>query len=96
MPAHFLASPTAQLTFRNNYNLEFASGDPTLGYDGGVLEIKIGAGSFQDIIAAGGSFVSGGYNRTISTGFSSPIAGRPAWGKSAVTQTIVNFRQRQG
>ena len=48
-------------------------------YDGGVLEIKIGAGSFTDILAAGGSFVSGGYNGTISTAYSNPLAGRQAW-----------------
>ena len=27
----------------------------------------------------GGSFVANGYNGTISTGFGSPIGGRPAW-----------------
>src|SRR6267154_1911193 len=35
------------------------------GLDGGVLEIKIGGGSYTDIVAAGGSFVSGGYNATL-------------------------------
>jgi subtilisin-like proprotein convertase family protein len=63
---------SARLSFRNNYNLES-------GFDGGVLEISIGGGAFQDILAAGGSFVAGGYNGTISTGFSSGIAGRQAW-----------------
>src|SRR4029453_10111690 len=52
-------------------------------YDGCVLEIKIGIGAFQDIIAAGGSFVTGGYTGTISTGLSSPIAGAPAAGRRA-------------
>ena len=28
------------------------------------LEIAIGASGFQDIIAAGGSFINGAYNRT--------------------------------
>ncbi len=53
----------AQLAFRNNYNLE--TGPGTDGYDGGVLEISVGTNAFADIIAAGGSFVSGGYNSVI-------------------------------
>jgi uncharacterized repeat protein (TIGR01451 family) len=61
-----------QLYFRHNYNLES-------GRDGGVLEISIAGGAFTDIITAGGSFGLGGYNGTISTGFLSPIGGRPAW-----------------
>jgi len=75
-PAFALPAGSAQLTFRNNYNLEAGS---TTGYDGGVLEIAINNGAFNDILAAGGSFVSGGYNGTIATRFSSPIAGRNAW-----------------
>jgi len=65
---------TSQLTFRNLYNLEN-------GFDGEVLEIRIGAGAFQDILAAGGSFASGGYNGTISNepANQSPIQGRAAW-----------------
>lgn len=77
----------AQLTFRNYYNTE-------AGYDGGVLEISspnISGGAFTDILAAGGSFVSGGYNQAISSNFHSPIAGRQAWsGKSVgyITTTV--------
>ncbi|MEK6799281.1 MAG: carboxypeptidase regulatory-like domain-containing protein [Planctomycetota bacterium] len=66
----------AQLSFRNNYATES-------GYDGGVLEISINGGAFIDILAAGGSFVSGGYNRTLSTGFSNPLPGRQAWSGSS-------------
>jgi hypothetical protein len=73
-----ILSSSAKLTFRNNYSLE-ASSTPTVGYDGGVLEIKVGAGAFQDILAAGGSFAANGYTRTISSGFSNPFAGRQAW-----------------
>jgi hypothetical protein len=71
-PVFAITSPAAQLTFRNNYNTE-------AGFDGGVLEISINGGPFTDILAAGGSFVSGGYNRTLSTGFSNPLPGRQAW-----------------
>ena len=68
----FVAQPGSVLDFDNKHNLEST-------FDGAVLEIKIGAGAFTDIVTAGGSFVTGGYNATISTGFSSPIAGRAAW-----------------
>lgn len=68
-----------QLTFRHNFNLE-ASADPNVGFDGGVLEISTdGGNTFRDILAAGGSFVMGGYNRTIASARGSPIAGRQAW-----------------
>jgi hypothetical protein len=86
-----LVSPTipvpaagARLSFRNSFNTE-----PS--YDGGVLEIAIGAGGFQDIITAGGSFVSGGYVGTISTCCSNPLAGRPAWtgNSNGYTTTVV-------
>ena len=62
----------AILTFRNNYALED-------GRDGGVLEISLDGGPFEDILSAGGSFLQGGYNGSISTDFCSPIAGRDAW-----------------
>jgi uncharacterized repeat protein (TIGR01451 family) len=66
----------AQLTFRSSYGLEST-------FDGGVLEISIAGAAFQDIVAAGGSFVTGGYNATISSSFGSPIAGRQAWSGSS-------------
>ena len=54
--------------------------NPNLGFDGGVLELSTdGGNTFQDILAAGGSFFIGGYNRTISADRGSPIAGRRAW-----------------
>jgi hypothetical protein len=77
-------SPTAQLTFRRSNNLENT-------FDGMVLEISINGGAFADILTAGGSFVTGGYNGTISVNFGSPIAGRQAWtGNSGgfVTTTV--------
>jgi hypothetical protein len=72
----FVAPAGAVLDFENKINLEFSG---TTGFDGAVLEIKIGAGAFTDIVTAGGSFVSGGYTHTVAGTFSSPIAGRPAW-----------------
>ncbi|MGE5414745.1 MAG: S-layer homology domain-containing protein, partial [Syntrophomonadaceae bacterium] len=81
-----IATASAQLTFRNSYDLENT-------YDGGVLEMSIAGGAFQDVLAAGGAFVSGGYNGTISTAFSSPIAGRQAWtgNSSGYVTTVVTL-----
>ncbi|MBL0273456.1 MAG: hypothetical protein IPQ06_10390 [Chitinophagaceae bacterium] len=49
----------ARVSFANRYQLE-------TNWDGGVLEISINGGAYQDIIAAGGSFAAGGYSGTIS------------------------------
>ncbi len=71
-PSIPIQSDSAQLTFRQNLDLES-------GFDGGVLEISFGGGVFQDILDAGGSFVVGGYTHTVSSSFQSPILGRHAW-----------------
>ncbi len=83
-----IRSTNAQLTFKNFYNLE-ASGSS--GFDGGVLEIQIGNGAFNDILAAGGTFAAGGYNRTISSSFGNPLGGRAAWSGNShgfITTTV--------
>jgi hypothetical protein len=54
-----ITSASAQLAFKNFYNTEST-------WDGTVLEIQIGSGAFQDILVAGGSFVSGGYNTAMN------------------------------
>jgi hypothetical protein len=85
-----ITTASAQLTFRHTYNTEN-------NYDGGVLEIKIGAGAFQDILAAGGSFASGGYDDALlnfsgCSATPNPLALRPAWnGASAYRTTVVNL-----
>jgi hypothetical protein len=82
-----------QLTFRHNFNLEASEIDPNVGFDGGVLEISTdGGNTFQDILAAGGSFLMGGYNRTIANDRGSPIAGRQAWSGNSqgFVTTVVN------
>lgn len=85
--------PVGKISFRNSYNLEARTLDTVTGYDGGVLEIKIGSGSFTDILAAGGAFVSGGYNRTISSTGTNPLHGRQAWSgnSSGFTNTVVTL-----
>ena len=77
-----LTSPTipitvsgARLSFRHRWLFED-------GYDGGVVEIKIGAGAFQDILTAGGSFLSNGYNDVLAfnvTGCTNGLPRRNAW-----------------
>jgi uncharacterized repeat protein (TIGR01451 family) len=80
------------LSFRNNYNLEAKSGSTTA-YDGGLLEIKIGSGSFTDILSAGGTFVTGGYDHTISSAFNNPFKGRQVWSGNSggFISTVVNL-----
>ena len=89
----FFESCCVRLTFRHNFNLEASDLDPNLGFDGGVLELSTdGGNTFQDITAAGGNFVLGGYNRTIATDRGSPIAGRQAWSGNSggYITTVVN------
>ncbi|HVM62209.1 MAG TPA: DNA/RNA non-specific endonuclease [Verrucomicrobiae bacterium] len=92
-PVFAVNSSAAQLSFRHSYSLTANLTNNALGYDGGVLEIRIGSGSYTDILAAGGSFVSGDYNRTLSTSYANPLAGRAVWSGSsaAYTTTVVNL-----
>lgn len=85
-PALRLPHGGAQLVFRHNYDLES-------GYDGGVLEIKIGTNAFTDILAAGGSFIGGGYNKTLLSSGGSGLIGRRAWSGNSggYVTTIVNL-----
>jgi len=59
------------LSFFHHYDTES-------GWDGGVLEIRIGAGDWQDITTAGGSFLQGGYNLALA-GNNNPLAERSGW-----------------
>jgi hypothetical protein len=76
-----------QIFFWNNFSLQE-------GFDGGVLEISFDNGlTFHDILAAGGTFASGGYNGTISTCCGNPLAGRQAWtgNSSGFIETELNL-----
>lgn len=83
--ASFVPGVGARVTFSQNFAFE------TGGWDGGVMEISINGGPFQDIITAGGSFVSGGYTGLISTCCGNPLGGRNAWrdANGGFTTTIV-------
>jgi hypothetical protein len=62
-----------QVFFRNNFNFQD-------GFDGGVLEVSYDGGlTFEDVLAAGGTFVLGRYNVTINSCCGNPLAGRQAW-----------------
>src|SRR5439155_20845706 len=67
-PGLIITSASAQLSFRNNFDMEFSGGTY---WDGCVLEVSspnINGGTFTDITdpAVGGSFVTGGYTGIIS------------------------------
>lgn len=84
-PVISINSAEAELKFRNWYELETTFLRNRV-YDGAVLEIKIGANDWQDILDAGGRFLSGGYNDgLIDACCSNPLVGRRAWsGRSGI------------
>ena len=72
-PVFILNSSDAILNFRHKFDTE-------KDWDGGVLEISISGGPFQDIRAAGGTFITGGYNGAVrETASGTPIPGRNVW-----------------
>ncbi|HEX6739382.1 MAG TPA: hypothetical protein VF310_13980, partial [Vicinamibacteria bacterium] len=89
IPAAFVMS------FWHRYDTE-ASTTPTVGYDGYVLEYSLDGTTWTDILGAQGAvpanpsrFLMNGYNRTISSGFGSPLGGRQAWsGNSTAFQEV--------
>jgi uncharacterized repeat protein (TIGR01451 family) len=78
-PTFNVTTPSAVLTFRNSYATELNRTNASDGYDGGLLEISIGGGAFTDILAAGGSFATGGYNATLDATTGNPFGGRQSW-----------------
>ncbi len=92
-PSIPIVTPSAQLSFTMAYDTEIDPTVSTLGYDGGVLEIKIGKNAFVDILSAGGSFASGGYTRQIDSTGDNPLAGRQGWcgASGGFTPVVVNL-----
>ena len=94
-PTIAIATPSAQLVFRNNYDLEVNPYSPGEVLDGGVLEIQVGTNAFADILPAGGSFVTNGYNTTIapSSADDNPLPNRQCWSGNSVgfVTTMVNL-----
>lgn len=86
-PIFSVTTPNAEINFRNWYELETTFLRNRL-YDGSVLEVKIGISAWQDILAAGGTFLSGGYDGVIDGCCQNPLAGRLGWsGRSGLNQT---------
>lgn len=78
-----ITSATSTLAFRNRFATEAT-------WDGWVLDVSIGGGPFQDILAAGGSFVSGAYTGAMNA--QSPVGTRSAWnGTNAGVDTVINL-----
>ncbi len=76
-PVMPITAQAAIVTFSHRFNTE-------PGWDGGVLELSIGGGGFQDLIAAGGQFISNGYNGAMGVSQPNPLGGRAGWtGESA-------------
>jgi hypothetical protein len=98
-PSMTLPDGPSQLSFHQEFNLE-DTGDGA--FDGGVLDIRIGNGAFQDIVTAGGSFMTGGYTEEIercaggacdTVGEEDPLVGREAWSGQSddFLTTVVNL-----
>jgi hypothetical protein len=82
-PSFMVGTNSAKLTFRHSFQLERNSSDSSEAYDGAVLEISVAGGPYQDILAAGGTFETNGYLRTISTAHSNSLGGRQCWAGSS-------------
>jgi hypothetical protein len=90
-----VTSPTATLSFRNNFNTEMSGG---VFWDGYVLEVSspnINGGAFTDVTdpAVGGSIPTGGYTGEIDGTAENPLAGRMAWSGNSggYINTVVNL-----
>jgi hypothetical protein len=64
--------------------------------DGGILEIAVDGGVFNQVSAA--QILVGSYNGTVSSGSGNPLAGNPAWCGLAAEHTpvIVDLSQHAG
>jgi hypothetical protein len=92
-PSIVLPAGPSVLSFAHSYDLETNTASATDGFDGGVLDIKVGTNAFADILAAGGTFVAKGYDHTINNGFGNPLGGRQGWSGTSpgFVTTVVNL-----
>jgi len=58
------------------------------GYDGGVLEVSTDGVTWVDVEVAGGIFLTGGYDDSVSAYSSNPLAGREFWAGSGSLQEV--------
>ncbi|MBS1789304.1 MAG: exo-alpha-sialidase [Acidobacteria bacterium] len=93
----FGVNANTTLSFWHTFNFETNAGGTTF-YDGGTLEYSTNGGSSWTVMPDA-AFTAGGFNATISTGFSNPIGGLRAWGGGtigAMTQVTVNLASLAG
>jgi len=78
------ATGSATITFHHSYVLWAPDpSDQANGvYSGGVLEVSINGGAFQDIVVAGGSFGAGGYSAQLDPTLDNPLMQPPQLGRS--------------
>ena len=89
-----ISSASAVLSFRNNFNTEHDPPPAEVFWDGYVLEVSTdGGGTYNDIIDAGGVFVSGPYTGEIDGTAGNPLAGRMAWSGNSggYIDTVINL-----
>jgi hypothetical protein len=89
-PVFPVTSRGAKLTFRNKYDLE-ATFLRNKFYDGAVLEIRYNRGQWRDILQAGGSFETGGYDGVIDEFHQNPLSRRLAWSSKSGTGDEATF-----
>lgn len=95
-PVVAIAHSSTQLSFRHSYNTERDAVGTYGGgvYGGGVLEIKIGSDPWQDVVTAGGTWVTNGYNvQNLDASYGNPLGYRSAWGgvSNGFITTLVNL-----
>jgi hypothetical protein len=93
-PLITINSAAAVLSFRNNFNTEHDPLPAEVFWDGYVLEVSTdGGSSYNDIIDAGGVFVSGPYTGEIDGTANNPLAGRMAWSGNSggYIDTVINL-----
>jgi hypothetical protein len=86
-PTVSIQSAASQISFKNFYITES-------NFDGMVLDYSVDGGTnWTDIIAGGGTFISGGYNSTLSADSTNPLPGRRAWSGNSggYIDTVVNL-----
>jgi hypothetical protein len=87
------AASAATITFHHSYTLW--SPDPSANangvFNGGVFEISLNGGAFQDILASGGSFGTGGYNVELDPAFDNPLAQPPTLNRAVFGGASADF-----
>jgi hypothetical protein len=86
----FLVTGAFSMTFTHFYEFEepFDTGTGLVWFDGGVLEVSINGGAFQDVTAAGGSFTPGEGYTGLSTAFPTDRAAFVGTNDSMETTTL--------